>query len=122
MKKIEAVIRRERYEEVRAALEGVGYPGMMVTEIQGHGTQKGVQLRQGKEYKIGLIKKLKLEIVCSDRAVPRLIRTIADAARTGNVGDGKIFVSPIEQAVRIRSGESGEEALEAAENAVAAMG
>jgi nitrogen regulatory protein P-II 1 len=115
MKKIEAIIRRERYEEVRAALEGVGYPGMMVTEIQGHGTQMGVQIRQGKEYKVGLINKLKLEIVCADLAVPALVRTIAEAARTGNVGDGKIFVLPIEEAMRIRSGETGDSAIEAVE-------
>jgi nitrogen regulatory protein P-II 1 len=121
MKKIEAIIRRERYEEVRAALESAGYPGMMVTEIQGHGTQMGVQIRQGKEYKIGLIKKLKLEIVCSDRILPRLVRVIADAARTGNVGDGKIFVSPIESAMRIRSGETGEAAIEVPANTLAAV-
>jgi nitrogen regulatory protein PII len=75
----------------------------------------GVQIRQGKEYKVGLIKKLKLEIVCADRAVPALVRTIAEAARTGNVGDGKIFVSPIEQAMRIRTGDTDERALEAVE-------
>jgi len=120
MKKIEAVIRWERYEEVRAALEAVGYPGMMVTEIQGHGVQRGVEVRNGKEYKIGLIRKLKLEIVCRDAAVPEIAHAIAESARTGNVGDGKIFISPVEEVMRIRSGETGEDALEAPVEAIAA--
>ncbi len=120
MKKIEAVIRPEKYDDVRAALERVGYSGMMVTEILGHGTQKGVQIVRGREYRTGLIKKLKLEIVCADGEAPGLVRAVADAAWTGSYGDGKIFVSPVEDAVRIRSGESGERALEAAERMAAA--
>ncbi len=120
MKKIEAIIQRERYEEVRTALEAVGYPGMMVTEIEGHGTQRGVQIRGGREYRIGLIKKLKLEIVCPDRSVPVLMNAIADAARTGNVGDGKIFVYPVEEVMRIRTGETGEDAVEVPEGMLTA--
>jgi nitrogen regulatory protein P-II 1 len=118
MKKIEAIIQRERYEEVRSALEAVGYPGMMVTEIEGHGTQRGVQIRGGREYRIGLIKKLKLEIVCRDHRVPEIMNAIAEAARTGKAGDGKIFVYPVEEAMRIRSGETGEDALEVPEGAM----
>ena len=111
VKKIEAIIRPEKYEEVQKAIDKVGYSGLMVTEIQGHGVQKGVQKWRGKEYKVGLIAKWKVEIVCTDKDVHKLVRTVAEAARTGEAGDGKIFVSPIDQALRIRSGESGEEAL-----------
>jgi nitrogen regulatory protein P-II 1 len=121
MKKIEAIIQRERYEEVRSALETVGYPGMMVTEIEGHGTQRGVQILGGREYKIGLIKKLKLEIGCLDHRVPEIMNAIALAARTGKTGDGKIFVYPVEEAMRIRTGETGEDALEVPEGMLSSV-
>jgi nitrogen regulatory protein PII len=111
MKKIEAIVRPEKYDEVRKAIAKVGYSGLMVTEIQGHGLQRGVQKIRGKEYKVGLVSKWKVEIVCTDKVVHMLVRAVAEAARTGEAGDGKIFVSPVDQAMRIRSGEFGEEAL-----------
>jgi nitrogen regulatory protein P-II 1 len=112
MKKIEAIIRPEKFEEVQKAIEQVGYTGLMVTEIQGHGAQKGImQQWRGDEYRVSLISKMKLEIVCKDSAAQKLTDAIIAAGRTGEVGDGKIFVSTIDQAVRIRSGETGEKAL-----------
>jgi nitrogen regulatory protein P-II 1 len=111
VKKVEAIIRPEKYEVVQKTLEKVGYSGLMVTEIQGHGAQRGVQKWRGKEYKAGLIVKWKVEVVCADKDVHKIVRAVAEAARTGEVGDGKIFVSPVDQALRVRNGETGEEAL-----------
>ena len=112
MKKIEAIIRPERLNEVRKALEASGYPGIMITDIQGHGKQKGaVQQWRGEEYRVDLISKVKVEIVVNDQDVNRLIDTICDCAKTGQVGDGKIFVYDVVEAVRIRTGELGEIAV-----------
>ncbi|MDP2938903.1 MAG: P-II family nitrogen regulator [Candidatus Omnitrophota bacterium] len=112
MKKIEAIIRPEKLEAVRSALEAVGYAGLMITEIEGHGKQKGItQQWRGKKYKVELLSKVKIEIVVKDQDVERIIKAISDAAKTGKIGDGKIFVYPIEDALRIRTGEKGEAAL-----------
>ncbi|MEJ2315004.1 MAG: P-II family nitrogen regulator [Nitrospirota bacterium] len=112
MKKITAVIRPEKLEEVRAALEKMGYPGLMLTRIEGHGTQKGLtQQFRGREYTIEMLPKIKLEIVANGTGVQDIVRTIIDVARTGNVGDGKIFVSPVEEVYRIRTGARDKEAL-----------
>jgi nitrogen regulatory protein P-II 1 len=112
MKKIEAIVRPQMVDTILAAIGTVGYSGIMITEIQGHGKQKGiVQQWRGEQYKIAFIPKTKFEIVCADKDVPKLMKAIADAAKTGEVGDGKIFVYTIDQAMRIRSGETGEIAL-----------
>lgn len=112
MKKITAVIRVEAYEPVSKALERCGYPGIMVSDIEGHGKQKGVvQVWRGEKFRMELLPKLKMEIVVADQHVDRIINEICKAASTGQPGDGKIFVSPIDEAVRIRTGERGEKAL-----------
>jgi nitrogen regulatory protein P-II 1 len=112
MKKIEAIIRPSKVPEVIAALGKVGHPGLMVTEIEGHGAQCGVETQvRGKTYKVSLLTKARLEIVVKDSKVKELIRAIRDAAFTGKVGDGKIFVYPVDNAVRIRTDEQGEEAV-----------
>ena len=112
MKKIEAIIRPEKLGDVRVALEKAGYPGLMLTEIEGHGKQKGItQQWRGEEYKVDLLSKVKLELVVSDKDVERIVQTIVTAARTGSVGDGKIFISDIQEVIRIRTGEQSEAAL-----------
>lgn len=112
MKKIEAVVRPNSVETVLNALQEAGYPGVMVTEIEGHGRQKGVtQQWRGSEYKVNLLPKVKLEVVVSDKEVDVIIKKIADTAKTGQIGDGKIFVSDVTDAVRIRTGERGDSAL-----------
>ena len=112
MQKIEAIIRFEKLEDVKSALEGIGYPGLTVTEIEGHGKQKGItQQWRGEKYKVDLIPKIKIEIVAKDGDVSRIIDTISKNARTGSVGDGKIFVIPVSEVHRIRTGEKGEAAL-----------
>ena len=112
MKKIEAVFRPEKLEDVKAALEAAGYPGLMLTRIEGHGKQKGVmQQFRGRQYRVELLPKYKVEVVCDDAQCAALIEAITAAARTGEVGDGKIFVSDIADVVRIRTGESGAAAI-----------
>ncbi len=112
MKKIEAIIRPERLDVIRASLEQAGCTGLMITEIIGHGKQKGViQQWRGEKYKVDLVPKVKIEIVVKDEDAQRTIKAICDSARTGEVGDGKIFISPVEDAVRIRTGETGDIAL-----------
>jgi nitrogen regulatory protein PII len=112
MQKVTAVIRLEKIEEVRLALEKKGYPGIMVTRIEGHGRQKGLkQQYRGREYTIDLLPKFKLEIVVKDESVTEIVKAIMDSARTGETGDGKIFVSPVTEVYRIRTGESGEAAI-----------
>ena len=112
MKKIEAVIRPERLEDVKAALEEAGYPGLMLTRIEGHGKQKGVmQQFRGRQYKVELLPKYKIEVVCDDSDCQRLVDAIVGAARTGEVGDGKIFLSTVDDVVRVRTGENGAAAL-----------
>ena len=112
MKKIEAIIRPAKLEAVRNALEKVGYSGLMITEIEGHGKQKGVvQQWRGKKYKVELLPKVKIEVVVKDQDVERIAKAIIDAAHTGIIGDGKIFISNVENAIRIRTGEKGENAI-----------
>ena len=112
MKKIEAIIREEKLDAVRKALSGSGYYGMTVSEVSGHGREGGLTLqwRVG-EYKVDLLPKIKVEVVVLDEDVPEVMRTIAMAARTGNIGDGKIFVLPVDNAMRIRTGDTGFDAI-----------
>lgn len=107
MVKIEAVIRPEKLEEVRRAIEAVGYPGVMVTELKGHGRQRGLQDGWPGELREWFLPKIKLEIVVSDLHSERVQEAIAKAARTGDPGDGKIFVYEVKDAMRIRTGERG---------------
>jgi nitrogen regulatory protein P-II 1 len=112
MKKIEAVLRPDSVDEVLDALQGAGYPGIMVTEIEGHGRQRGVtQQWRGQEYKVDLLPKVKLEVVVTDKEADEIIKTISKVAKTGQIGDGKIFISDVAEAVRIRTGERGDSAL-----------
>ena len=112
MKKIEAIIRPEKLDVVRNALAGMGSPGITVTEVEGNGKQKGlVQQWRGKEYSVGLLQKVKIEVVVNDADVEPIVKVIMDKARTDKIGDGKIFVYPIENVFRIRTGEKGEIAL-----------
>ena len=109
MKKIEAVIRVEKLDEVSEALEKIGAPGMMVTHIEGHGRQKGlVEQFRGREFKVNFLTKMKIEIVVKDADVEKIVKAISVTAKTGEIGDGKIFIYPVEEAIRIRTGEKGE--------------
>jgi nitrogen regulatory protein PII len=112
MKRIEAIIRPERLEAVKESLVALGHAGLTVTEVKGHGIQKGItQQWRGQEYTIDLLPKVSVMAVVNDHEVADVIAAIEKAARTDRIGDGKIFVSPIEQVVRIRTGESGTDAL-----------
>ncbi len=112
MKKIEAIIRPGKLDEVQAALDQFGVSGLTVTQVIGCGKQKGhTQIYRGVEYKVYLLPKVKIEMVVKDQAVEPIIQIISKAARSGEVGDGKIFIYPVEGAIRIRTGESGEDAL-----------
>ncbi len=112
MKKIEAIIRPEKLETIRRALEKVECSGLMISEIEGHGKQKGlIQQWRGEKYKVELLPKLKIETVVREQDVERITKAIIDNAKTGEIGDGKIFISDIENAIRIRTGERGEAAL-----------
>jgi len=112
MKKIEAVIKPFKLDEVREALSEIGVSGLTVTEVKGFGRQKGhTELYRGAEYVVDFLPKVKIEIVVADGEVDNAIDAIIKAARTGKIGDGKIFVSTVEQVVRIRTGETGEAAV-----------
>jgi len=112
MKKIEAIIKPFKLDEVKEALQGVGLQGMTVIEAKGFGRQKGhTELYRGAEYVVDFLPKLKLELVVPDDQVEAALEAIQTAAKTGKIGDGKIFVSSVEQAIRIRTGESGDAAL-----------
>ncbi|HEX6138392.1 MAG TPA: P-II family nitrogen regulator [Casimicrobiaceae bacterium] len=112
MKKIEAIIKPFKLDEVREALSEVGVSGLTVTEVKGFGRQKGhTELYRGAEYVVDFLPKVKVEMILGDALVERAIEAIVKAARTGKIGDGKIFVTPVEQVVRIRTGESGEAAV-----------
>jgi len=112
MKKVEAIIKPFKLDEVKEALSEVGIQGMTVSEVKGFGRQKGhTELYRGAEYVVDFLPKIKIEIIVKDDLVPRVIETIQNAAKTGRIGDGKIFVIPIAEVLRIRTGEKGEEAL-----------
>ncbi len=112
MKKIEAVIRPFRIDDVREALAEIGVKGMTLTEVKGYGRQKGhTELYRGSEYQIDFLPKIKLEVIVSDAMADKVIDVILKTAKTGQVGDGKIFVSPVDDVIRVRTGESGEDAL-----------
>ena len=112
MKKIEAIIKPFKLDEVREALSDIGVTGLTVTEVKGFGRQKGhTELYRGAEYVVDFLPKVKLEVVVADSLLKRVMEAITSAARTGKIGDGKIFVTAVEQVVRIRTGESGEAAI-----------
>jgi len=112
MKKIEAIIKPFKLDEVKNALTAVAVQGMTVTEVRGFGRQKGhKEVYRGAEYIVELVPKIKIEVIVPDGVVTRVVETISKAAKTGKIGDGKIFVLPVEDAVRIRTGERGEGAL-----------
>ncbi len=112
MKKIEAIIKPFKLDEVKEALHDVGVSGMTVTEAKGFGRQKGhTELYRGAEYVVDFLPKVRLEVVVDDGLAERVVEAIENAARTGRIGDGKIFVSTVDEAVRIRTGERGSEAI-----------
>jgi nitrogen regulatory protein P-II 1 len=112
MKKVEAIIKPFKLEEVKEALSGLGIEGMTVTEVKGFGRQKGhTEIYRGSEYTVDFLPKIKIEAVMTDSIVEQAVGAIVKAARTGKIGDGKVFVSPIENAVRIRTEETGEHAV-----------
>ncbi|MBC6441524.1 MAG: P-II family nitrogen regulator [Rhodospirillales bacterium] len=112
MKKIEAVIKPFKLDEVKEALHEVGLQGLTVTEAKGFGRQKGhTELYRGAEYVVDFLPKVKIELVVDDNLVDRAVQAIEDAARTGRIGDGKIFIIPVEDAIRIRTGERGPDAV-----------
>ena len=112
MKKIEAIIQPHKLEEVKEALKNIGIDGMTITEVRGHGRQKGhKEVYRGMEYQVDLLPKVKLEMVVPASRSEEVIKTLGDAARTGKIGDGKIFVFDVAQAIRIRNEERGEPAL-----------
>jgi nitrogen regulatory protein P-II 1 len=112
MKKIEAIVRHFKLEEVKDALTGIGIQGMTVSEIRGFGRQKGHKEQyRGAEYTVDFLPKVKIEVVVPDSEVGKTAETIANVARTGEIGDGKIFVTDLADAIRIRTGETGEQAL-----------
>jgi nitrogen regulatory protein P-II 1 len=112
MKKIEAIIKPFKLDDVKEALSEIGIYGMTVTEVNGYGRQKGhKEIYRGAEYVVDFVPKIKLEIVVTDDRSEEAVDTIRNAANSGKIGDGKIFVLPVEQAVRVRTGESGDEAI-----------
>jgi nitrogen regulatory protein P-II 1 len=112
MKKVEAIIRHFKLEDVKKALNEKGVQGMTITEVRGFGRQRGhTETYRGTEYEVDFVPKVKMEIVCGDNDVQGVIDTIMQAAQTGQIGDGKIFVADLMNTVRIRTGETGEEAL-----------
>ncbi|EAP77705.1 MULTISPECIES: P-II family nitrogen regulator [Roseovarius] len=112
MKKIEAIIKPFKLDEVKEALQDVGVQGLSVIEVKGFGRQKGhTELYRGAEYVVDFLPKVKIDVVLDDDQVDAAIEAIVDAAKTDKIGDGKIFVSPVEQAIRIRTGETGSDAL-----------
>jgi nitrogen regulatory protein PII len=112
MKKVEAIIKPFKLEEVKDALGEAGIDGMTITEVKGFGRQKGhTEIYRGSEYTVDFLPKIKVELVLADSRVEAAVGAIIKAARTGKIGDGKVFVSPVEEAIRIRTGEKGEQAV-----------
>lgn len=112
MKKVEAIIKPFRLDQVKKSLSEVGIKGMTITEVRGFGRQRGhKEVYRGAEYQVDFVGKVKIEIVADEAMVPDIVRVIQDQARTGEIGDGKIFVMPVESSIRIRTGETGKDAL-----------
>jgi nitrogen regulatory protein P-II 1 len=112
MKRIEAIIQPFKLDEVREALKGIGVDGMTIYDVRGHGRQKGhKEIYRGQEYEVDLLPKVKLEVVVADERVDETVKAIVDAARTGKIGDGKVFILPVDEAVRIRNADTGDAAL-----------
>ena len=112
MKKIEAIIKPFKLDDVKTALNEIGIQGMTVMEVKGYGRQKGhKEIYRGAEYEVDFIPKIKIEIVIDSSMAERVVETIQHAAKTGKIGDGKIFVSPVEAAIRVRTGEKGKDAI-----------
>ena len=112
MKKIEAIIQPFKLEDVKEALKAIGVDGMTITEVRGHGRQKGhKEIYRGAEYMVDLIPKIKIEIVVDQSMVDLVVQKIVESARTGKIGDGKIFVLPVEEVIRVRTGETGKDAI-----------
>ena len=112
MKLVVAVIKPFKLEEVREALTALGVQGLMVSEVKGYGRQSGhTEIYRGAEYVVNFVPKIKLELVVPDAVLPAVVETLSATARTGKIGDGKVFVIPVEQAMRVRTGETGDEAL-----------
>jgi nitrogen regulatory protein P-II 1 len=112
MKKIEAIIKPFKVEDVKHALTKIGVQGMTITEVKGFGRQKGhTEVYRGAEYKIDFLPKVKIELITTDNLAPQVIETIERSAKTGKIGDGKIFISPVEEVIRIRTGEHGRDAI-----------
>ncbi len=112
MKKIEAIIKPFKLDDVKESLNEIGVHGMTVTEVNGYGRQKGhKEIYRGAEYVVDFVPKIKIEIVINKERVDEAVKTICEAANTGKIGDGKIFIIPIEQAIRVRTGEKGTEAI-----------
>ena len=112
MKKVEAIVQPFKMEEVKEALKAIGVDGMTISEVRGHGRQKGhKEVYRGQEYNVDLLPKVKFELVISDARLEEVISALTDSARTGKIGDGKIFVFDVGEAVRIRNGDRGEAAL-----------
>ncbi|PWB51191.1 MAG: transcriptional regulator [Candidatus Methanoperedenaceae archaeon] len=112
MRKIEAIIRPEKLGEIKAALAGAGFIGLTTYEVKGRGRQKGIVLSyRTSEYRVDLLPKTKLELVVDDRDVEKVIEIICETGKTGNMGDGKIFIIPVEEVIRVRTGEKGKNAI-----------
>jgi nitrogen regulatory protein P-II 1 len=112
MKKVEVIIKPFKLDEVKEALNAIGIKGMTISDVKGYGRQKGhVEVYRGAEYRIDFQPKIKLEIIIEAELVERVIEVVVNAARTGKIGDGKIFVLPVEQVVRVRTGETGSQAI-----------
>ena len=112
VKKVEAIIKPFKLDEVKEALNEIGIQGITISEVKGFGRQKGhTELYRGAEYVVDFIPKIKLEIIVADGILPKVVEAVEKAAKTGRIGDGKIFVTPVEAVVRIRTGETGEDAL-----------
>src|SRR5438093_7103496 len=112
MKKIEAIIQPFKLDEVKAALTGIGIDGMTITEVRGHGRQKGhKEVYRGQEYNVDLLPKVRFDLVVADERLDEVVDTLTNAARTGKIGDGKIFVYEVAEAIRIRNGDRGDSAV-----------
>jgi nitrogen regulatory protein P-II 1 len=112
MKRIEAIIQPFKLDDVREALKGIGVDGMTIYDVRGHGRQKGhKEVYRGQEYEVDLLPKVKVEVVVSEARVDETVQAIVEAARTGKIGDGKVFLYPVEEAIRIRNNDMGDEAL-----------